>query len=777
MYQSIFENALEGIFQTTPAGRYLKVNPALAEMYGYESGEQLVQGLTAIGHQLYVEGGRREEFLRIMRDQGVVRAFESQIYRKDKSVIWISENARTVLGADGEILYFEGMVEDITQRKVLEARIHESEGKLSALINNIEDPIWSVDADLRLLTFNASFSITAGQASNRPPSVGDAIIDLNPPELREQSRGYYQRALTGERFIVEMSIPLPDGVRYYETSYHPIRTLGQVTGVAAFAKDITEHHHALEQLQVAKIAAESASRLKSEFLANMSHEIRTPMNGVIGMTDLLLTTGLSHEQREFANTVRLSAESLLTVINDILDFSKIEAGRLDLEVLNFDLRDTIDNAMDLLAAQAHSKGLELAAFIRPEVPVQLRGDPVRLRQVINNLVGNAVKFTEKGEVVLTVRRLSADQENVTLQFEVRDTGIGIDKCAQGRLFEAFIQADGSTTRKFGGTGLGLAISKQLIGMMQGEIRVDSALGEGSVFSFQGLFGRQTADASPARQDLVGLKALIVDDNATNREILTHYADAWEMRSACAIDGPQALEILHRELKAGDPFDLAILDMQMPVMDGFMLAATIKYHPELAKTHLVLLTSLGNNLDAGEMKNIGIEACVLKPVKQSRLFECLAQVMACRPSRRLSRTATSRIDLNGITPEHTPLRILLAEDNRINQLVALGLLQNIGYTATVAHNGREVLEELEKNSYDIILMDCQMPFLDGYEATRLIRAGSHHPQPRIIAMTANAMRGEAEKCLEVGMDDYMGKPVRLDTLRQMLSRWARPLAAT
>ncbi len=779
MYRSIFENAIEGIFQTTPSGQYLNVNPALAKMYGYDSAEDLVRGLTAIDNQLYVDPRRRTEFVDVMRENGIVHGFESQIYRKDKSIIWISENARAVTNDRGELLYYEGMVEDITERKRLETKLLESENKISALISNIEDSIWSVDRQYRLITFNPTFSRNFEEIFGASVAAGDIVTDLVPPEWREEEIGLYNRALAGERFLVEQRYQTSHGERYYEISFNPIRADGEIAGVAIFSKDITERHRALRELQEAKIAAEAANRMKSEFLANMSHEIRTPMNGVIGMTDLLLMTSLTPEQREFANTVRLSGESLLIVINDILDFSKIEAGKLDLERIEFDLRETIDNTLDLLAAQAHSKGLELASFIRPEVPIQVLGDPGRLRQVINNLVGNAVKFTNEGEVVVTVSKVSETDEKVMLNFEVRDTGIGIDAAAQSRLFEAFSQADGSTTRKYGGTGLGLAISKRLVQLMHGQIRVESTPGQGSTFWFHAEFERQPVAVKALRHDLVDLKVLIVDDNATNREILIHYTRDWKMESLCAADGREAMVMLQKAAALGDPFDLAILDMQMPEMDGLMLAQQIKGDPATAKTRLVMLTSLGNHLDAEEMQAAGIEACVLKPVKQSRLFERLSSIMANHVSRRTSRISGR---LLGIAPQPHPepeqkgARILLAEDNRINQMVALGLLQNLGYNANMVTNGLQVLEELERAVYDVILMDCQMPELDGYETTRRIRALPLPAQPRIIAMTANAMRGESEKCLEAGMDDYMSKPVRLDTLKEMLLRWAPAPAA-
>ncbi len=566
----------------------------------------------------------------------------------------------------------------------------------------------------------------------------------------------------------------------------PIRERGRIVGAVVTFSDITprkrleeERAALLVREQEARAGLEESNRAliqateaKSAFLATMSHEIRTPMNGVIGMTGLLLDTPLNAEQREFAEAVRSSGESLLTIINDILDFSKIEAGRLEVESVRFDLRRMVEEVAELLAEAAHAKGLELAYMFPQDVPSSVRGDPGRLRQILTNLLGNAIKFTDRGEVTLRIRRVEASSDAAMIRFEVQDTGIGIPAAEQQRLFHAFTQIDASTTRKYGGTGLGLAISRQLAELMGGQIGVQSEPGRGSTFWFTTRLQLE-AESAPrppkpeADRDLQALRVLIVDDNATNRTILEHQLDSWGMLNQSVPGGAEALERL-RAASSAAPYDLAIVDMQMPGMDGLMLAHAIKNDPAISKTRLVLLTSTSQRGQSPETEAAGIAACLSKPVRQSQLYDTLAAVM--------SRASDTSVEITvPVAPaRYSPvggLRVLVAEDNAVNQRVAVRMIEKLGYRADVVANGQEVLDAIERIPYPLVFMDCQMPEMDGYEATGLVRKREGSTRHTIIvAMTAGAMEGDRERCLEAGMDDYVSKPVRPDELEAVLVQW-------
>ncbi len=703
------------------------------------------------------------------------------------------------------------------ERTEVEAALYENEARTRLIIDTALDGVITTDQTGLITEWNAQaeqmFGWSAFEAIGR--DLAETII--SPPNCAGY-REYVRHLLDPDdasrpNVLVELIGLRRDGREFpVEIAMRPLSIEGSLI-FSAFIRDITSRKDAERELQgyaqqlesinrqldTALTEAKAATEAKSSFLATMSHEIRTPMNGVIGMTTLLLDTPLTDEQREYAETVRACGHHLLTILNDILDFSKIEAGKLDLEVIEFDLRVAIDESLDLVAERASSKGLNLACLFHADVPRNFLGDPGRLRQVVMNLTSNAIKFTGSGDVTVEVTVESQSSEAATIRVAVTDTGIGISEAACERLFRSFSQADGSTTRKYGGTGLGLAICKRLVEMMGGTIGVISRVGQGSCFWFtvnlrQHVAGAQAID--PATVVLAGLRVLIVDEKAVNRRSLEQMTKKWDMRPTCVRSGSEALDLLHRGTE-DLTFDLALLDMGST--DGVELAQAIRERAERARPRLVLLTSLGRRGDAKMAKEAGVAAYLTKPIRDRQLHDCLVAVMTqarTQPQVCPEQAALPLITRHSLaeTEAKVDLRILLAEDNIVNQKVAVRLFQRLGYRIDVVTNGRDVVEALSRVRYDVVFMDCQMPDMDGFEATLMIRqreavlvkrewAGTipldtrnptletPHRVP-IIAMTANAMQGDRERCLAAGMDDYISKPISVEALAGALDRVSR-----
>ena len=632
--------------------------------------------------------------------------------------------------------------------------------------------LWKVDPDLQIVICTAYSDYAWDDLLARLGNSDRLVILKKPFDAIEVLQ--LANALTEKWNLIQQTLlhatELEQRVRE--------RTAALEASNAALQDEIRRRVAVEHDLKRAKNAAEDADRAKSAFLANMSHEIRTPMNGVIGMANLLLSSALNSEQRDLAETLCQSSEALLTIINDILDFSKIEAGRLVLEAIDFDLAEHLELALDLHADAAARKSLELVMHIDSGVPARVRGDPVRLRQIVLNLVSNAVKFTAQGEVVLRVLLVASRQGVTELRFEVSDTGIGIPVDVQAALFQPFVQADSSTTRRFGGSGLGLAICKRLVELMQGAIGLQSVAGKGSTFWFTAVMDaplEPTPALSLAPAELSRHHALIVDDNATNRKLLIHLCTGWRLKQR-AVDGAlAAMDELVSAAKAGRPFDLVILDHHMPDIDGLGLAERIHGESMIPTPTLVLLTSRGERLQKAQMARYGLAACELKPLHPEKLRNTLGRVMAFSATH--SSTTPPIPDAGPTaTTDNGRLPILVAEDNPVNQKVTLLQLRNLGYAADVAQNGREALEAVQRKAYALVLMDAQMPEMDGIAATRHIRAAQAEGDPnfpaelRIIAMTANAMAGDREMCIEAGMDDYLAKPVKPEALRDILTRY-------
>ncbi|MBI5095404.1 MAG: response regulator [Candidatus Hydrogenedentes bacterium] len=796
-FRSYFELPLIGIAITSPEKGWLDVNQRLCDSLGYSRGQLLRMTWSELTHPEDLDDDLKQ-FNRLLAGEIDGYATEKRFICAGGRIMPSELAVRCVRDPDGRVDYLVALVQDITDRKQAEEELRRSETKFRTLYNSTSDAVMLLDEKGFFDCNRASLAMFG--CATREEFCSKHPADMSPPEqpcgtgsmtlanghiamaMERGSHSFewmHKRVDTNESFPADVLLNAMelDGRRVLQA------VVRDITARKRFEAELRETNRQLEEAtgraNEMAIHAEMASIAKGEFLANMSHEIRTPINGVIGMTGLLLDTELDTEQRRYADIVRASGESLLGLINDILDFSKIEAGKVVLETLPFDLSSLLDDFASTLAVRAHEKGLELLCAADIDVPVLLQGDPGRLRQILSNLAGNSVKFTPAGEVGIRVSLAEECEDNVLLRFSVRDTGIGIPEDKIGLLFDKFSQVDASTTRKYGGTGLGLAISKQLAELMGGEVGVESEEGKGSEFWFTARLAKQAEGASSDSRlpaDLRGVRVLIVDDNDASREILTTRLASWGMRPSEAEDGPCGFHALRRAADEQDPFRVAVIDMQMPGMDGEMLGKAIKADERLADTRLVMLTSLGTRGDARRFQEAGFVAYATKPIRHQELKAVL--YLALTDEDRASPTPQPIVTRHMAREKRVlfsdcKARILLAEDNITNQMVALGILKKLGLRADAVANGAEAVKALETLPYDLVLMDVQMPEMDGFEATKRIRdprsSVLNHGVP-IIAMTAHAMQGDRELCLNAGMTDYVTKPVSPNALAEALDKW-------
>ncbi len=797
--RAILSSANYSVISTTLEGTITTFNATAERMLGYRAEEMVGKVTPAVVHvkaemearaqELEEELGRRiepgfESFVALAR-MGKTDEREWTYVRKDGSTFPVLLSVTAIRDDHKDTIGFLGIASDITERKRTEQSLADEKARLFAFIENAPAAVAMFDREMKYIAASRRWFADYGLA-------GQSIIGRSHyevfPNITDHWKSIHRRCLAGAVERADDDVWRPPGMDHDQHLRWEVRPwydgTGHIGGLMMFTQDITADRQREQELARMRDAADAANRAKSEFLANMSHEIRTPMNGVIGMTGLLLETPLSLEQKSYAETIQFSAESLLTIINDILDFSKIEAGKLVFETLDFNLQETVEGSLEIVAQRAQSKGLELLAWLAPEVPVNLRGDPGRIRQVLNNLLSNALKFTDKGEVVLNVRLVSETAEQAMLRFEVKDTGIGIPPEAQQRLFQAFSQADGSTTRKYGGTGLGLAICRQLVELMHGEIGVLSEPGKGSTFWFTARLEKQSLPAlklTPVNAALqAGDKVLVAVENRANREYLSQQLQTWKITCTAVGTGEEAIQVLRDAVRVQGRFKLAVLDQKLPGIDGLALTRIIRQEAAHDGLKLVLLESGLEPVDSQVMAAAGVDACLHRPLTQSRILDCLMTVSA-QPVNLRTRPVTPQ----QAEQEHTAqlqrrkVKLLLVEDNAVNQKVTLGQLRKLGCQADCVGNGLEALQALEAIPYEVVLMDCQMPEMDGFEATREIRrrealpsrAAFPRPPVHIIALTANAMQGDRDRCLAAGMNDYISKPVKQADLKEAIDRWA------
>jgi len=772
LLHTLLDNVPDCIYFKDSESRFLRISKSQALRFDLESPDDMI-GKTDfdVFTEEHAEQARADE-LQVMRTGRAIHGKLEKETWADRADTWCRTTKIPLRDSDGQVVGTFGISRDVTDQKLAEEALERERDLLRTLTDHLPDLIFVKDTDGRFITANAALVRLLG-ASGLHQVVGKTDFDFLPPELANHYAD-------DDRRVIESGTPLIDREEstvdqagrelWLLTTKVPLTdAANQITGLVGIGRNITKRRKTELALQKAKNAADSANQAKSDFLANMSHEIRTPMNAIIGMTELLLDTTVSTTQRDYLSMVHESAESLLTVINDVLDFSKIEAGRLELEHAAFNLHESLGDMMKSLALRAHIKGLELAFSIDVDVPQIVLGDVSRIRQVIVNLIGNAIKFTTRGEVVLHVGRQSGQDDANIFQFTVTDTGIGIAPDQIERIFEEFHQADASTTRSYGGTGLGLAISSRLIALMDGRVWVESELGQGSRFHFTIPLDVALDAATGGRQpvtQIAGTPVLIVDDNETNRRILNDMLLNWGMTPTAVGSARDAFQLLRETCRGDTPFRLVLTDVNMPQDDGFDLTTWLRDDPDLKDLPVVMLTSSGRPGDLEQRRQLHVAGNLLKPVKQSELFDTIVTVLGV--------TAVEddpAVDEQPVEDRRSPqLHVLLAEDNVVNQKLALGVLDKLGHRVTLASNGREAVEACRRESFDVVLMDVQMPEMDGLEATRFLReserdSGAHVP---IVAMTAHAMKGDKQRCLDAGMDLYLAKPFRMrdlaDTLR-------------
>lgn len=756
-YRTLVENATDFIYMIDRNFRVLSLNKAGARLFRKEP-EEIIGKLIFDLFPKEIATNYAKNLKRVFQTAKSFFSETRMIVGNRES--WISVNLSPVRDHSGEVIAVIGVTRDITEHKQAEEAIQKEATKLTAMISGMEEGIVFADSQDQTVEVNDYFLNLFNK--NRSEVLGKSLWDCHSDQAVKNLRRYLKKFKSNPNSppaVIQKSIGNLETILRLQ----PIYRNDKYDGIILNIIDVTE-------LVVARQEAQAASRTKSEFLANMSHEIRTPLSGIFGMTDLMLDTNLSKEQQEYLEAIHMSAKSLMDIIGDILDFSKIEAKKIELDAIKFDLRDSISNTVSSLRLQAHKKGLELVLHIPSDIVSKVIGDPGRLRQILINLINNSIKFTEKGDVVVSVKQKEKTEDRVCLQFTIKDTGIGIPKEKQKTIFDSFAQVDGSTSRKYGGTGLGLAISSQLVELMGGRIWVESKVGKGSSFHFTANFNLpQETEKRPVLSSLSSLKnlpVLVVDDNATNRFVLEETLLNWGMNSYAVSTGRAALRELKRAERGEKGYALVLIDSYMPGMDGFSLAEKIKSSPNLSETTVIMLTSGGARGDAARCRQLGISAYLMKPVKQSDLLDAIMMALGT-PAK--SRDRIPLITRHSLRESRLALRILLVEDNIINQKLTTRILEKQGHSVVVANNGKEAIDHLKRQNLDLILMDVQMPEMDGFEATAAIRekekkTGGHIP---IVAMTAHAMTGDRERCLKAGMDDYLSKPLKPDHLVEVI----------